>query len=145
MICYSDATISSSNRAVKDLIRFSRVTSAGFWSWFCKLTLFDTVISSQSLLFTSALRNQTGLYLLLTGKRRLHRRLMTNDRSHSFSGCRNIFWTPFAVLFGLIQSLASAVTHTACLRFAIDSVTEHNKALKLGYIALSHYLLREMN
>ena len=38
----------SYNRAVKDLVRFFIVTSAGFWSWFCKLILFDTVISGQN-------------------------------------------------------------------------------------------------
>ena len=60
MICYSNATVPSSSHAVKSLIRFFRVTSAGFWSWFCKLVLFDTVISGQSLLFITMLPNKKG-------------------------------------------------------------------------------------
>ena len=31
----------------------------GFWSWFCKLTLFDTVISGQSFLALLSVGNQT--------------------------------------------------------------------------------------
>ena len=45
MIGYIDATVPFSNRAIKNLIRFFKFTSAGFWSWCCKLLLFDIVIN----------------------------------------------------------------------------------------------------
>jgi hypothetical protein len=48
IICYNDATVLFSNHVVKDFIRFIKVPSAGFWSWFCKIVLFDTIISGQS-------------------------------------------------------------------------------------------------
>jgi len=59
MISYSDATVPSSNRAVKDLIRFFKIPSAGVWSWFCKLPLFNTIINGKNLLILSGTRNQT--------------------------------------------------------------------------------------
>ena len=60
MISYSDATVPSSKHAVKGLIRFFRIPSAGFWSWFCKLALFNTVISGQNFLVLPSTQNQTG-------------------------------------------------------------------------------------
>ena len=59
MTCYSDATVMLQYHRLIARSRASLDSSGsltrGFWSWFYKLTLFNTIISGQSLLlFTSA-------------------------------------------------------------------------------------------
>ena len=60
IIDYSDATVPSSNNASKASLDSSGFLAQGLGSWFCKLTLFNTVISGQNLLAFSSAHNQTG-------------------------------------------------------------------------------------
>ena len=43
---------------VKDPVRFFQILSAKFWSWFCKIILFNTIIRDQSLLVLSSAGNR---------------------------------------------------------------------------------------